>query len=313
MKTEMVSSERNSRLERDREELAAIIERSTGTDGHHATALPALSFFRAGRLGTQTCAMYEPGLVLVAQGAKQVLLGGEIYRYDQANYLVTSIDLPVSSQVVQATPQAPYLCAMLSFDARRVSELLAETDLPAASAVAGRAMSVSPITADLLDAVLRLVRLLDAPRDLPVLAPLIEREVMYRLLVGEQGPRLRHLAHVGSRSHQVSDAIGWLKAHFHQPLRIDELAGAVNMSTSSLHHHFRAITAMSPLQYQKQLRLQEARRLLLSERCDVAAVAHRVGYESASQFSREYRRLHGAPPLRDVEQLRRSAGGSAPV
>lgn len=310
MKTGFSIIDGDARRQRDREELAARIERLAGADGHHATALPALSFYRAGRLGSQVCAMYEPGLVLVAQGAKQVLLGEEIYQYDPANYLVTSLDMPVTSRVVQATPQSPYLCAMLRLDTRRISELLADAELPAVPTAAGRALSVSPLDADLLDAVLRLVRLLDSPQDLPVLAPLIEREVLYRLLAGEQGPRLRQMASAGSRSQQIAGAIEWLKAHFHQPLRIEELAGTVNMSTSSLHHHFRAITAMSPLQYQKQLRLQEARRLLLSERGDVASVAHRVGYESPSQFSREYSRLHGAPPLRDVEQLRRVAGGS---
>jgi AraC-like DNA-binding protein len=296
-------------LERDRQELAALIDRSTLTDGLHATALPTLTFFRASTAGVQqVCTMYEPGLALVAQGAKQLLVGDEIYRYDQANYLVSSIDLPVSSRVIRAAAQTPYLCAMLRFDTRRIGELLADADLPAPAIAAGRGISVSPLSAELLNAVLRLVRLLDSPADLPVLAPLIERELLYRLLVGEQGARLRHVATAGSRSHQVSRAIDWLKSHYPQPLRIDELAAAVNMSASSLHHHFRAITAMSPLQYQKQLRLQEARRLLLTERGDVASVAHRVGYESPSQFSREYSRQHGAPPLRDVEQLRRAMG-----
>jgi AraC-like DNA-binding protein len=250
--------------------------------------------------------MYEPGLALVAQGAKQVLLGEENYRYDQANYLVTSIDLPVSSQVVDASPERPYLCVMLRFDARAIAELLADADLPASPVTAGRGIAVSPLSEELLDTVLRLVRLLVAPRDLPVLAPLIERELLYRLLTSEQGPRLCHVATAGSRSHQISHAIDWLKNHYREPLRIDALATVVNMSPSSLHHHFRAITAMSPLQYQKQLRLQEARRLMLAGHCDVASAAHRVGYESPSQFSREYSRLFGAPPLRDVELLRRA-------
>ncbi len=310
MKPDFSTTEPSARLQRDREELAAIIDRSTGIDGHHATALPALTFFRAGMPGAQVCAIYQAGLALVAQGAKQVLLGDEPYRYDQANYLVTSIDLPVASQVIDASADRPYLCAMLRFDTRRIGELLADADLPEPSGTAGLGISVSPVSDDLMDAVLRLVRLLDTPKDLSVLAPLIERELLYRLLTGEQGARLRHVATVGSRSHQISHAIDWLKNHYHQPLRIDELAGTVNMSSSSLHHHFRAITAMSPLQYQKQLRLQEARRLLLTERCDVASAAHRVGYESPSQFSREYSRLYGAPPLRDVEQLRGAAGNA---
>lgn len=306
MKPGFPATEPDTRLERDRAELAAIIDRSTGSDGHHATALPALNFFRAGVPGTQVCAMYEPGLAVVAQGAKQALLGDETYRYDQANYLITSIDLPVSSQVIDASPERPYLCAMLRFDGRVIAELLADADLPPSSATSARGIAVSPLSEELLDTVLRLVRLLDTPRDLPVLAPLIERELLYRLLTSEQGPRLRHVATAGSRSHQISHAIDWLKNHYDEPLRIEALAGAVNMSSSSLHHHFRAVTAMSPLQYQKQLRLQEARRLLLARHCDVASAAHRVGYESPSQFSREYSRLFGAPPMRDVEQMRRA-------
>lgn len=306
MKSSSAAIQPNSRLERDRAELTAIIERSTRVDGRHATRWPALSFYRAEVPGTQVCATYEPGLVLVAQGAKQLLLGGEIYRYDQANYLVTAIDMPVSSQVVMASPEQPYLCAMLRFDVQQIAALLAEADMPLVAATVGRGMAVSPLSEELLDSMLRLARLLESPQDLPLLAPLIERELLYRILTSEQGPRLRHMATVGSRSHQIADAIGWLKNHFQRPLRIDELAGTVNMSASSLHHHFRAITAMSPLQYQKQLRLQEARRLLLAEHCDVASAAHRVGYESPSQFSREYSRLFGAPPLRDVEQLRRA-------
>ena len=306
MKPGFTATETNTRLERDRAELAAIIDRSTGSDGHHVTALPALNFFRAGAPGAQVCSMYESGLAVVAQGAKQTLLGDETYRYDQANYLITSIDLPVSSQVIDASPERPYLCAMLRFDGRVIAELLADADLPPSSATSARGIAVSPLSEELLDTVLRLVRLLDTPRDLPVLAPLIERELLYRLLTSDQGPRLRHVATAGSRSHQISHAIDWLKNHYDEPLRIEALAGAVNMSSSSLHHHFRAVTAMSPLQYQKQLRLQEARRLLLAGHCDVASAAHRVGYESPSQFSREYSRLFGAPPLRDVEQLRRA-------
>jgi len=310
MKPPFPAIEPSTRLERDRAELAAIIDRSTSVDGHHPTAWPALNFYRAGEPGAQMCAMYEPGLALVAQGAKQALLGDETYRYDQTHYLITSIDLPVSSQVIDASPERPYLCAMLRFDVRVITELLADTDLSAPSAKTVRGMAVNPLSEDLLDTVLRLVRLLDTPTDLPVLAPLIERELLYRLLNGEQGPRLRHVATIGSRSQQISHAIDWLKNHYHEPLRIEMLAGTVNMSPSSLHHHFRAITAMSPLQYQKQLRLQEARRLLMAGHGDVASAAHRVGYESPSQFSREYSRLFGAPPLRDVEQLRRAGAVS---
>ncbi|KRE99556.1 AraC family transcriptional regulator [Frateuria sp. Soil773] len=306
MNTDLALTEPAARLERDRLELAARIERLTGRDGTHATALPALTLYRAQVPGVQLCAVYEPGLVLVAQGAKELQLGGETYRYDQANCLITSIDLPVSSQVVAASAERPYLCAMLRFDARRIGELLAGSRPAPAGGAGGRGIGAGPVDAPMMDAMLRLVRLLDSPADLPALAPLIECELLYRLLAGEQGPRLRHVATSGSRGQRVSHAIGWLKNHYREPLRIDALAEAVNMSASSLHHHFRALTAMSPLQYQKQLRLQEARRLLMARHCDVASAAHRVGYESPSQFSREYSRLFGAPPLRDVEQLRRA-------
>lgn len=292
------------RLERDRRELAARIERLADSDGTHVTALPALSLFRAGVPGVQLCAIYEPGLVVVAQGAKELQLGSETYRYDQANCLVTSIDLPVSAQVVIASPDRPYLCAMLRLDVGRIGELMAQA--PPAPASAGRGIAASPVDAGMMDAVLRLVRLLDTPQDLPVLAPLIERELLYRLLAGDQGARLRQVAISGSRGQRVAYAIGWLKRHYREPLRIEALAETANMSPSSLHHHFRALTAMSPLQYQKRLRLQEARSLLLARQCDAASAAHRVGYESPSQFSREYSRLFGAPPLRDVEQLRDS-------
>ena len=293
-------------LERKRQDLAALVERLTGKDGDHSTSVPGLSLFRSSHPTGPVCGLYTSALTLVAQGGKQLMLAGERYRYDQANYLVTSIDLPVLSNVLEASPESPCLCVVLRLDAVRIAEMMAG-ELPPPNAAPGRGMSVSPLTDDLLDAMLRMVRLLDAPADIPVLAPLIEREVMYRLLIGEQGMRLRQIAMNGSQTQQISRAVEWLKQHFHLPLRIQELAQTVNMSVSSLHHHFKAITAMSPLQYQKLLRLQEARRLLLTEQCDAAHAAHRVGYESPSQFSREYSRFYGAPPLRDVAQLREMA------
>jgi transcriptional regulator GlxA family with amidase domain len=191
-------------------------------------------------------------------------------------------------------------------DPSRIAELLT-ADLPPMKVSAGRGLSISPLSHDLLDAVLRLVRLLDTPADIPMLAPLIERELLYRLIISDQGTRLRQIAMTGSQTQQIARAVEWLRQHFNAPLRIQELARTVNMSVSSLHHHFKAITAMSPLQYQKLLRLQEARRLLLTEHCDAASAAHRVGYESPSQFSREYSRFYGAPPLRDVAQIRELA------
>jgi len=248
--------------------------------------------------------MYEPSLGLALQGAKQILLGQQPFVHVPATYLVTSIDVPVSSQVLHASPEEPCLCLTYRLDLQRIRELLPEVTVARVAAASSPGLSLSPFDSELLDPLLRLVRLLDAPRDLAVLGPLIERELLYRLLMGEQGARLAQIATSGSQSHQVSRAIDWLRRHYDAPLRIDELAARVNMSASSLHHHFRAITAMSPLQYQKQLRLHEARRLLLAGQSDAATVAHRVGYESPSQFSREYSRHFGAPPLRDVARLR---------
>ena len=273
---------------------------------------PRPAFFRADAPEPRLSMVYDPALVLVAQGAKQVILGDEVYRYDESNYLLSAFDLPAHCQVVEASAARPYLCVKLCLDMDLLRELLASAPdtLPGPT---GLGLAVSPLDPGLLDAVLRLVRLLETPDDLAVLGPLAEREILYRLLTGPQGDRLRQRAVAGSRSQQVARAIEWLRRHYHRPLRVGDLAAEVAMSPSSLHHHFRAITAMSPLQFQKQLRLQEARRLLMSEPGDVASVAHRVGYESPSQFSREYSRQFGAPPSRDLEQLRRSLGVAAPA
>jgi len=298
------------RVARDRDELASRIERYASPDGGCGRWHPRLAFYRAEAPEPRLSMVYDPALVLVAQGAKQVILGGEVYRYDESNYLLSAFDLPAHCQVVEASPGRPYLCVKLCLDMDLLRELLASAPeaLPGAT---GLGLAVSPLDQGLLDAVLRLVRLIETPDDMAVLGPLVEREILYRLLIGPQGNRLRQRAVAGSRSQQVARAIDWLRRHYRQPLRIGDLAAEVAMSASSLHHHFRAVTAMSPLQYQKQLRLQEARRLLMSEAGDVASVAHRVGYESPSQFSREYSRQFGAPPSRDVEQLRRSFGRTA--
>lgn len=301
----------SSRLEQDREELTAIVERLTPTEGVHVTAWPALTLFRADSAGVPTCAMYEPSLGLALQGAKLILLGQHRFVHEPASYMVTSVDVPVSSQVMQASADQPCLCLTFRLDLQRIRDMLPEVALARAAAVSSPGLSFSALEDSLLDPLLRLARLLEAPKDLAVLGPLIEHELLYRLLTGEQGTKLAQIATSGSQSHQVSRAIDWLRRHFDEPLRIEALAGRVNMSASSLHHHFRAITAMSPLQYQKQLRLHEARRLLLAGQCDVATAAHRVGYESPSQFSREYSRHFGAPPLRDVARLRLEDAGSA--
>ena len=304
MNSQFKPEEPLSRLERDREELTILVERYAQSEGVWSTAWPALSFFRADEPGDRSCALYEPCLGLLLQGNKHILLGEERFEQENGHYLISSIDVPVSAQVMRASRQQPCLCLTLRLDPVRIGEWLSEVKLRKPSAVTARGLALSPVTADILDPLLRLVRLLETPGDLPLLGPLIERELIYRLLTGEQGARLAQIAAAGGQGQQIARAIQWLKQHYNKPLRISDLANMVNMSASSLHHHFREITAMSPLQYQKVLRLHEARRLLLTEGCDVATAAHRVGYESPSQFSREYSRHHGAPPLRDVNRLR---------
>jgi AraC-like DNA-binding protein len=307
MNSQLKPIETFSRLERDCEELTYLVEQYARIEGVTQTAWPALSFFRAESVSDRTCALYEPCLGVLLQGNKHILMGNERFEQENGHYLISSIDVPVAAQVVRASAQEPCLCLTLHLDPVRIGEWLSEVKPQKPSTGTSRGIAVSVLNHDLLDPLLRLVRLLESPRDLPSLAPLIERELIYRLLTGEQGARLAQIATAGGQGQQISRAIQWLKQHYHRPLRIGDLASMVNMSASSLHHHFREMTAMSPLQYQKLLRLHEARRLLLTEGCDVATAAHRVGYESPSQFSREYSRQHGAPPLRDVTRLRQLA------
>lgn len=296
----------HTQFDEAREELTSLVAQWTPDEGVHETAWPALSLFRASSPGVPTCTMYEPGLGLALQGAKQITLGERTFVHEPARYLVTSVDVPVSAQVMRASALEPCLCLTFRLDVLRLRELLPHVPTPRLPAASHAGISLSPLDGGLLDPLLRLIRLLDHPRDLAALGPLIEQELLYRLLTGDQGARLVQIATAGSQSHQVSRAIDWLRQHYVEPLRIADLAARVNMSESSFHHHFRAVTGMSPLQYQKQLRLHEARRLLLVGQCDVATAAHRVGYESPSQFSREYSRQFGAPPLRDVSRLRSS-------
>jgi len=292
-------------LERKLDELAALIERFAPSDGRHRTAIERLHLVRASRPGEAACGVTEPALGLIAQGAKRVMLEDEVYIYNRAQFLVASVDLPVTGQVIEASEDKPFLGFGLVLDRREIASLLLQAEFPdAEEAAPSRGLFTTRSDPSLLDAVLRLVRLLQTPADIPALAPLAEREVLYRLLKSEKGGRVRQMATMHTQSQRIGKAIGWLKSHFSEPLQIDSLAANVNMSASSLHHHFKAVTAMSPLQYQKQLRLQEARRLLLAEGIDAATAGHRVGYESPSQFSREYSRLFGAPPARDLQRLR---------
>jgi AraC-like DNA-binding protein len=245
---------------------------------------------------------------VIAQGSKEVLLGDSRYRYDAAHFLLATVELPVVTRVIEASAERPYLSLRLELDPALVGSVMVEAGhLSLRNGGDVRAMDVSPLDASLLDATVRLVRLLDKPGEVRVLRPLITREIVYRLLMGEQGNRLRHLALLGGHSDGIAEAIERLRRDFNQPLRIDSLARELGMSVSGFHHQFKAVTAMSPLQFQKQLRLQEARRILLGENLDAASAGYRVGYEDASQFSREYKRLFGQPPMRDVERLREAA------
>jgi AraC-like DNA-binding protein len=249
--------------------------------------------------------VHEPALGIIVQGSKRVMLADEIYIYDRSSVLIASVDLPVSAQVEEASPEKPYLGFKLDLDMREIASLLAQAQLaPQGEQGSSRGIFLAVASEPLLEPVLRLLRLLETPEDIPALAPLIERELLYRLLKSEQGWRVAQMSTVHSQAQRIGKAIGWLKKHYAEPLHIDSFAREASMSPSSLHHHFKAVTAMSPLQFQKQLRLQEARRLLLAEGVDAATAGHRVGYESASQFSREYSRLFGAPPARDLRRLR---------
>jgi AraC-like DNA-binding protein len=302
------------RVEALRAELVRFLDRRTGSDGMHETAVPELKLYRFSRPTDPLHVLYEPAVFVVVQGRKHVTLGDETYVYDRSQYLTVSMDLPVVGKVVEASPEEPYLCMTLAVDPRDLAALIVETrrQLPRDDND-GRALFVSPLPAPLLECFLRLIRLLDAPEDLPVLAPLILREIDYRLLHSEQFGHLARMAIGDGRLRRVSGAIAWIKEHFAEPLQIEALARQVNMSPSALHHHFKAVTAMSPVQYQKRLRLGEARRLLLSGAPNAEAIAYEVGYASASQFSREYARLFGQPPRRDAERLRADASDGGPA
>jgi AraC-like DNA-binding protein len=280
-----------------------------GYDGFQ-TPVPGLTFYRHDKPTEPAPGLTEPSICLIAQGSKRIHLEDETFDYDAHRYLLASVYLPTMYQVISASPEEPYLGLVLKFDMRELSRLMIDSNLPAPrTRDIDRCMATGEVTLPLLSAFQRLVALLDEPEDIPILAPMLHREILYRLLIGDQGDRLRQIAASGSRSHQVARAIEWLKTHFAQQLRVDDLAGMANMSASSFHSHFRAMTSLSPLQYQKHLRLQEARRLMLAEDLDATRAAFQVGYESSSQFSREYSRLFGAPPLRDVNNLRQAAVG----
>ena len=294
------------RVQSNRDELVERVARAIPEDGI-LEVFPGLLLGRSSKPTEPLHSVFKPAFCVIAQGSKQVLLGEDVFRYDPGHYLISTVDLPIISQVVEASKERPYFSFRLNLDASLVVSVMMESDIETKKGDASvKAMDVSSIDANMLDAVVRLARLLDTPDEIQVLAPLIIREIVYRLLRGDQGARLSHLLASAGDTRRISKAIGRLREHFDEPLKIENIARELGMSVSGFHHHFKSVTAMSPLQFQKQIRLQEARRLMLGEDLDAASAAVRVGYEDPSYFSREYKKLFGAPPQRDIARLRGS-------
>jgi AraC-like DNA-binding protein len=297
------------RMEADLAELAERIATALPHDGK-VEPQPGLVFTRFSSPTDPVHAVLEPWLCMIAQGAKEVFLGDERFEYDEAHYLVSTLGVPAIGRVIEASRERPYLGWRLSLDPAVITSVMVESGVGANGRGEGAGVTtvgVSPLDAELLDATVRLVRLIERPGEYRVLAPLIIREIVYRLLSGPQCGRLRHLATFGGQAHRMVRAVEKLRQDFDKPLRIEGVARELGMSASGFHAHFKAVTAMSPLQFQKHLRLQEARRLMLSQNLDAGEAGYRVGYEDQSHFSRDYKRHFGEPPMRDVERLREMA------
>ena len=285
-------------------ELASIISRHARAAGLQPTHIEPLWLVRANSASQPLPSVYEPAICIVVQGRKRAMLAGETYIYDPLNYLVVSVTMPIVGQIIEASAKRPYLCMSIDIDTRIIGEQLLQMGQPREQNGDGRGLYVARTRDALADAVLRLARLLDQPQQAKVLAPLVVREIHYHVLEGELGHRLREVCVADSQIQRVGRAIELLRTRYAEALTIEDLASAAHMSASSLHQRFKAVTTLSPLQFQKRLRLHEARRLMMTEGVEAATAAHRVGYESPSQFSREYRRLFGAPPRKEVERMR---------
>lgn len=295
----------SERIYQQQQELAKLIERYSKQDGVHSTPIPSLFFIRESIITEPISRVTDPSFCIILQGEKEVLLGEKRFRYGPADYIVASVDLPVTGQVIKATSAAPYLALKLVFTPSQILEVLSDSEIRVGPRKnAKRAMFVSKAEPSLFDAVIRLARLLDNPKHIPVLSPLFTKEILYWVLQGPHGDALEQMALEGSNASRIRKVIEHIINNYDRSFRIEELAEIANMSVASLHRHFKEVTAMSPIQFQKQLRLQEARRLLLAESTDVAGVAFQVGYESQSQFSREYSRMFGYPPREDISRLR---------
>lgn len=298
--------------------LADLVSSRMSEEGLYETAIPGLNLFRADAPTSCMSTVYEPSLCIIAQGRETVQLGDQEIVYGALSYMVSSVDLPVNKLVIDASPETPFLAVKINIDPADVAELVLQLDEGANASEtlgssSGCGMCVAPVDLGILDAMTRLVRLLDSPADARVLAPLIQREIVYRALVGEMGPRMREFASADSQSNRIFQVISVLKDRFAEPLRVRQLAEDVNMSESALYHSFKQVTYMSPLQFQKKLRLHEARLLMLREGLDASTASYRVGYESPSQFSREYSRMFGAPPRTDMIKLRGETRISMPA
>ena len=269
-------------------------------DGLLDTAIEDLKLFRASSPTEAETVVYSPCLCVVVRGAKEIIVGSDVYRYNPAQSLIVSVDMPATTRVSEASPQEPCIALVLRLRARTVAELLADGTVVGSPERPSRGVGVGPMEPPLLRALSRLVELLDTPSDIHALAPLILREIHYRVLAGPQGERLRQIAIPGAPAQRIADAIGWLKLHYAEPIKVETLAERVGLSSSAFYQHFKAVTNFSPLQYQKRFRLQEARRLMLADGMGAAEAAFAVGYESPSQFGREYRRLFGATPAQSV-------------
>jgi len=293
-----------------RKELIRLLTRARQADGVEET-LPGLFVARSSTLATSPNVVRQPAFCFIAQGRKRAMLGEEVFVYDPGNYLVFTVDLPITFQIDEASEDVPYLGLRLDLDPAIVAAVMAETDIRFKKGdAAAKAVDVGAVDVDLLDAVVRLVRLIERPKDTKLLAPLIKKEIVYRLLIGGQGARLGHMI-AAADTRRISMAIGRLRENLHQPLRIEDVANDLGMSVSGFHHQFKSVTSMSPLQYHKQIRLQEARRLMIGEDLDAASAGFRVGYEDPAYFSRDYKKQFGAPPQRDISRLRRDTEANA--
>jgi AraC-like DNA-binding protein len=295
-----------------RAELARKIALFVGREEKRVTEIPGMSLHRRTRSTPPCRTTYRPGILVVAQGTKQASLGRTTFTYDESHFLLTAVDLPIVSWVAEATEEVPCLVLSLKFEMTMIRELLSREEIHIADAPPDSpGVSLGKMTPEFLSACCRLVGLLENPQDIPFLSGLIQREIVYRILRGPEGARLRAVATLGDQSHRTAKAIAWITANYAKPLHVEELAELASMGVSTLHHHFRMLTAMSPLQYQKQLRLQSARSLMLNNGLDAASAAFEVGYESATQFNREYSRFFGLPPMRDIKTLRATNAGAA--